>query len=184
MHVRSTRRQIAIWEIMVLIAGAAVGLAVAKITLTELDGTAVKVDFRQWWAWLLLAYAVVLGMTMAMSGMLVVDRFRTGYRWRAGAMAWFAIGCVAWLYAAFTVADIIFFKQNPVLIGFRLELLTGGLHVGGIVLFLTYIASGRAVRHWWRGGGWWPEWTGMWLLGLASIGGTAGIAALVARNLF
>ena len=181
MLARSATRQIAIWEIMVLVAGAAAGLGWVKVALKDFEGSGIKLNFREWWAWLILVYACVLGMTMAISGMLVVDRFRTGYRWRAGAMAWFVIGCLAWLLAALTAVDHLFLGPDPILLEFSLEGLTGGLHVGGILLFLTFLASGRAVRRWWRAAGWWPEWTGMWLLALMSIGGSVAVAFLILR---
>ena len=168
----SSRRQIALWEIMVLVAGAAAGLGLARVGLRDVGVSDSELDYHEWWLWVFLIYASLLGMTMTVTPLLLLDRIRTGYRWKAGVMAWFAMGCLAWLQATLLAVDHLVIGK-PVLLEVSVELFTGGIFLGGVILFFTYLASGRAVRGWWCGRGWWPEWTGMWLLGFASIGGLA-----------
>ena len=177
----SSERQIRIGEILFLIAGVGAGLAQAKVVLIDIGGYSAKDFSRSWSLWFCLAYACVLGAAMTTSVLLVVDRIRTGYRWKTGALAWFWMGCLAWLSAAFLATDhlfSLFFSEAPVFKGrilseLGIESLGAGLHFGGVILFVACLASGRTVRQWWRGRGWWPEWTGVWLLIVMSIGGFA-----------
>jgi hypothetical protein len=178
------QRQIALWEVLFLVFGAAAGLGVTKVILDDLSTDNIHLDLGHWIGWVCVAYAVLMGISMAVSAMLVVHRIRTGYRWRAGAMAWFAVGCAGWTYSAAVAGNHLILGTNDgfFLIDYVLELLTCGLHVGGIIFFITCLASGRSVRGWWMARGWWPEWSGLWLLGLISIGGSTALALGIIRG--
>src|SRR5262245_32161013 len=103
------QRQIALWEVLVLVFGAATGLGVTKVVLDDFSTDNIQLDLRHWFGWVCITYAVLMGVAMAVSGMLVVHRIRTGYRWKTGAMAWFAVGCAGWIYSAAVAADHLIF---------------------------------------------------------------------------
>jgi hypothetical protein len=158
------RDQLTILDAMTLIAGVAVGLWLFhdKLKFAELFEKPSEE------AWIVLAVALLGGISLVGTPMLLVARARGRRRWRSGAMQWFALGLGCWGLA-------------PPIALMRLKIASGGetalscivytMPLMGLFLTAATLIGGRPVPRWWSCHGWWPEWFGMWmLLGWAATG--------------
>jgi hypothetical protein len=84
------RTQPAIWELLVLVAGLAVGLWLGAEGLREFDSA--RFD-----SWLFQIGVVLGGLSLAGPPLLIAERRRRGRPWRAGRLLWFAQGMASWL---------------------------------------------------------------------------------------
>jgi hypothetical protein len=87
-HPRHRSRRLALWELLVLIAGVALGLWLFTKELQEPAG-----DQR----WLLAVVAVLSGCSLVGPPLLLWERRGSKAMWRAGRVHWFAQGTAAWL---------------------------------------------------------------------------------------
>jgi hypothetical protein len=155
MSPNAPRQQLTILEAMVLIAGIAFSLWLFEEDLDRYSPWDVE-------GWVMIAVAVLGGISLAGGPMLVVDRIRNRRRWRSGALLWFAISLAAWgLAPALTVIRV-----NP---GGTTGSMAGpcffySLPLMGLFSLVACAVAGRPARRWWTCRGWWPEWFGMWVL--------------------
>jgi hypothetical protein len=153
-----------ILDSMILIAGVSFGLWLFQDEL-KFSQLFTAPDDDQW---LVVAVSIFTGVSLAGTPLIIIDRIRSGRRWRSGALHWVAIGLAAW-------------SLVPALSLERLKLVSGSaaakacivysLPLMGLFLLLATIIGGRPVSGWLNCRGWWPEWLGMWILiGWAAIG--------------
>src|SRR4051812_23750413 len=80
----------AIWELLVLVAGLAVGLWLGARHLREFDPAKFE-------SWLTLIGVVLGGLSLAGPPLLLRNPRRRARPWRAGRVLWFASGTATWL---------------------------------------------------------------------------------------
>ena len=145
---------------MILIAGAAVGLALLRLMPPPWE-------LFDWRSWMAAFYAALSGVTMAVAVLLIVARLRGVRRWRTGAMACFTMGTGLWLFAPIIPMDRLLHHgfDAPFIYSFYFQ------PILGLLLFLAGVVAGKPVPRWWTCRGWWPEWLGMWVLVAWSVAG-------------
>jgi hypothetical protein len=164
--------QLTIAEMMVLMCGAAIGMAVYQSARIH-DEDALAFGWRQL---VFVCYLALAGMAMVASVLMLVERFRRPRPWAPPAVALFVVGLLAWCLAPFvTCTFIVLDACRPDHLWFENAYLAyepGGLSLVGfsevwpvvsLVLLGACAASGQATR-WWQCRGSWPEWMGMWML--------------------
>jgi hypothetical protein len=179
MRTNRLRFQVSIADFMVLVAGFGVGLwiLVSNIRSGSFYHTETEWQLADWRSWMLGFYAVLLGLMMAGSCVLLVERFRRRRRWRAGAFSMFLLGMESWLFTPMAALNHYRGSPEP---GFFWATFSAVLPITSFFLLVGSIVGGRPVRGWWACRGWWPEWLGMWALVAFSLPGLYFLALIVA----
>lgn len=164
MHRAGSSEQLTIRDAMILIAGVAAGLWMFQhqIRYDQLFADPAGE------AWLVTAVSLLGGASTAAVPLLLIDRIRTGRRWRSSALCWLAVGLGSWSFV-------------PALVVIRLKLARHEAAVAcyaytlplmGLFLFTALVLGGHPPPRWWACRGRWPEWLGMWILvGWSAAGG-------------
>jgi hypothetical protein len=175
-----TRDRLSLGQLMILIAGAAVGLGL--LPLGSLSHLPVYGRTGISWQGLVIAlYGTVSGATMAAFVLLIVNHLIARRKWGPGAVSLFTSGITAWTFLPMVAVSWIRASGSfePLSLFLRINLAHDpGSYaleafyyfwpVACLALFVGCCLSGQAPR-WWALRGWWPEWLGMWVLAFWAI---------------
>ena len=169
--------QLSLGQLMLLVSGAAVGMAVFQASRVGL-----LLPFELGYSELVFGcYLSLAGVAMVAAVMMVVEKLRWGRPWSPPATALFVVGLLAWCLAPLASCSFVilapfappgrwfdeaYLNYQPgtlALVGF-----SEVWPVVSVSLLAACGASGQAPQ-WWQLRGAWPEWLGMWMLAAWSL---------------
>jgi hypothetical protein len=175
-----TRDRLSLGQLMILIAGAAIGLgllplgAASHLPVFGPNGVS-------WQGLVIALYGTISGVTMTAFVLLVANRLRIRRAWGPAAVCLFASGITAWLFLPMVAVSWIHASGafEPFSLFLRINLAhnpgTYALEafyfrwpVACLALFVGCSLSRQAPK-WWAFQGWWAEWLGMWVLAAWSV---------------
>jgi hypothetical protein len=174
---RKRTDQLTIGHLLVLMGGAAIGMAIHRMACHRL---LYSIDFG-WREVVFALYLALAGVAMAASVLMLVERYYAPRPWTPPAASLFSIGLVAWTVTPFlTNTFVVFDSCSQPDLWFRHFFLAyepGAMALAGfsrvwpllsLSLLAACAASGQVPR-WWQMRGAWPDWLGMWMLAAWSL---------------
>jgi hypothetical protein len=165
--------QLTIGQLLVLMGGAAVGMAVYQ---TARENLATNEGLRFGWIEVVFTcYLALGGVAMVAAVLMLLERWRFRRPWSPPAAALFVVGLLAWCTTPLVASTFLVLGTSYNSRWFDRALCVyepGTLSLVGfsevwpvmsLVLLAACAGSGQVSR-WWQFRGAWPDWLGMWML--------------------